>query len=170
MIAFLLPALSVFCLRVVDVTLYTLRLMMVMRGRKALAWIFGFLQSFVFVLALQAVLKDVSDWGKMLGYAAGFATGIITGMWLEGRLAVGYTHLRVISPRRGVELAERLREEGYAVTEISGMGRDGTVNLLNCSVLRKYAVRVEDLIQQIDPEAFITAEAVHKVGGGFWGS
>ena len=167
-VAILLSAVPIFLLRVVDVTLYTVRLMMVVRGRKALAWIFAFFQSFVFVTALRLVLSDLGDWAKYLGYAAGFATGILTGMWLESRMAVGYTHLRVMSPRRGAELAERLREAGYAVTEIGGIGRDGAVNILNCSVLRKQAGQVESIVQQVDPEAFMTAENVRQVDGGFW--
>jgi len=166
--ALLLSAIPIFLLRVVDVTLYTVRLMMVVRGRKVLAWIFAFCQSFVFVSALRMVLSDMGDWAKYLGYAAGFATGILTGMWLEARLAVGYTHLRVVSPRRGAELTERLRQAGFAVTEISGIGRDGAVDILNCSVLRRQAGQFESLVQQIDPDAFMTAEDVRKVDGGFW--
>jgi uncharacterized protein YebE (UPF0316 family) len=164
----LLSAVPIFLLRVVDVTLYTVRLMMVVRGRKALAWIFAFFQSIVFVTALRLVLSNLGDWAKFLGYAAGFATGILTGMWLESRMAVGYTHLRVMSPRRGAELAERLREVGFAVTEIAGMGRDGAVNILSCSVLRKQAGQFEAIVEQVDPEAFMTAENVRQVDGGFW--
>jgi len=163
-----LAAIPIFFLRMVDVSLYTVRLMMVVRGRKVLAWIFAFLQSFVFVSALRLVLSDLGDWAKYLGYAAGFATGILTGMWLEGRLAIGYTHLRVVSPRRGAELTERLREAGFAVTEIAGIGRDGAVDILNCSVLRKQTGQFVALVQQIDPDAFMTAEDVRKVDGGFW--
>jgi uncharacterized protein YebE (UPF0316 family) len=163
-----LAAIPIFFLRMVDVSLYTVRLMMVVRGRKVLAWIFAFLQSFVFVTALRLVLSDLGDWAKYLGYAAGFATGILTGMWLEGRLAIGYTHLRVVSPRRGAELTERLREAGFAVTEIAGIGRDGAVDILNCSVLRKQTGQFVALVQQIDPDAFMTAEDVRKVDGGFW--
>jgi uncharacterized protein YebE (UPF0316 family) len=167
--ALLLSAIPIFFLRLVDVSLYTVRLMMVVRGRKVLAWVFAFFQSFVFVTALRMVLSDMGDWAKYLGYSAGFATGILTGMWLEARLAVGYTHLRVISPRRGAELTERLREAGFAVTEIAGIGKDGAVGILNCSVLRRQAGQFESLVQQIDPDAFMTAEDVRKVDGGFWG-
>jgi len=93
----------------------------------------------------------------------------VLGMWIEGRLAIGYTHLRVISPRRGAELAEQLRQAGYAVTEVSGQGKDGMVSLLNCSVLRRKAPGAINLVEQIDPEAFVTAEAVRAVRRGFWG-
>lgn len=169
MSVFFISFLTLFALRLVDITLYTVRIMMVVRGRKGMAWIFGFCQSLVFVTALRAVLSDVGDWGKILGYSAGFATGVITGMWVEGRLAIGYTHLRVISPRRGDELTARLRQAGYAVTEVSGQGKDGMVSVLNCSVLRRKAPEVEDIIEGIDPEAFVTAEAVRSVRRGFWG-
>jgi uncharacterized protein YebE (UPF0316 family) len=89
-------------------------------------------------------------------------------MWIEEKIAVGYTHLRITSPRRGAELAKRLRVEGYAVTEIAAQGKDGMVTLLNCNVLRKKAPEVEEIIIKSDPEAFVTAEAVRSVQRGFW--
>jgi uncharacterized protein YebE (UPF0316 family) len=169
MLEFLISFLTLFGLRLVDISLYTVRIMMVVRGRKRMAWLFGFCQAFVYVLGIRAVLSDLGNWGKIIGYAAGFATGIVVGMWIEGRLAIGYTHLRVISARRGVELAERLRGAGYAVTEVSASGKDGMVTLLYCSVQRRKAPEVEHIAQEVDPDAFITAEAVRSVLRGFWG-
>lgn len=169
MLEFFSTALVIFSLRVVDVSLYTVRILMVVRGRKQLAWLFGFCQAFVFVIALRDVLSNTGDWGKILGYAAGFATGLIMGMILEERLAIGYTHLRVISARRGAELTERLRTAGFAVTEVSGHGKDGVVDVLNCTLRRKRSKEVQEIIKQIDPQAFITAQAVRTVQRGFWG-
>jgi uncharacterized protein YebE (UPF0316 family) len=162
-------ALIVFALRLVDITLYTLRIFMVVRGRKGMAWLFGFFQAFVFVNAMRMVLSDLGNWWKILGYAAGFATGMILGMWIEGRLAIGYTHLQVISSRHGAELCEHLRGAGYGVTEFSGMGKDGVVTILDCNIQRKNSVRITEIIQEIDPDAFVTAEAVRSVRRGFWG-
>ena len=168
MIPLLQSALLIFILRVVDVGLSTLRMFMVMRGRKALAWLFGFIQAFVFVLALKEVLTDIGNWFNMVGYAAGFATGNVVGMLIEERLAIGHTHLRIISSRRGSEIAEHLREAGYAVTEVSGRGRDGTVTLLNCSVLRKKVEDVRLLVEKVDIDAMVTSEDMHPVRRGFW--
>lgn len=163
-------ALWIFVLRVVDVALATLRMLLIIRGRKALAWIVGFVGAFVFVIAIREVLTNLDNWLNVIGYAAGFATGNVAGMWLEERLAIGYTHLRVISPQYGQAIAERLREAGFAVTEISGRGRDGAVTLLNCSVLRKDGDQVQRLINDVDPNAFITAEDVRRVRHGYWRS
>lgn len=162
-------ALIIFFLRMLDITLYTMRITMVVRGRKLYAWGFGFSQAIVFVFAIRAVLVGLDNWLNMVGYAAGFATGNVVGMLIEGKLAIGITHLRVVSPRRGAELAEQLRASGYAVTEVAGRGLQGVVEVINCSVRRREATHVTRLIAEIDDQAYITAEEVRLVWQGFWG-
>ncbi len=158
----------IFVLRVSDMTLDTLRVLVVMRGKKAIAWLLGFFQAAIFVLAISSVLKDLNNIVNVFGYAAGFATGNVIGMLIEERLAIGHTHLRIVSSRRGSAIADRLREEGYAVTEVAGRGKDGMVTVLNCSVLRKNVDRVRKIINTVDADAFITAEDVRPVRRGFW--
>ena len=51
----------IFGLRVTDMTLDTLRVLFVMRGRKLNAWILGFFQALVFVIAISTVLRDLSN-------------------------------------------------------------------------------------------------------------
>lgn len=160
--------LLIFSLRIVDISLYTLRFMMVVRGRKGLAWLFALCQSMVFVLAIRAVLADRDNVYNLIGYSAGFATGLVVGMVLEGKLAIGYTHLRVISPGKGAAICERLREGGFAVTEVPARGRDGAVTVVNCSVLRRDAPHAIELISSVDSEAFVTLENVRSMQKGFW--
>jgi uncharacterized protein YebE (UPF0316 family) len=42
------------------------------------------------------------------------------------------------------------------------------VSMINCSVLRKQVDTVHQLVNEIDPEAFITAEDVRSIRHGFW--
>jgi uncharacterized protein YebE (UPF0316 family) len=107
-----MQVLAIFLLRVIDVGLATVRLMMVSRGYKAAVWGLGFLSALIFVTTIRPLIGHLDDWAKLLGYAGGFATGIVVGLLIEERMAVGYTHLRIISPRRGSALAERLRGKG----------------------------------------------------------
>ena len=158
----------IFALRVSDMSLDTLRVLVVMRGRKGIAWVLGFFQSAIFVLAISSVLQNLDNPLNMIGYAAGFATGNVLGMLIEERIALGHMNLRIVSSRLGSAIAERIRGEGYAITEIPGRGKDGMVSLLTCSVLRKNVDRVYKIVNQVDPEAFITAEDVRPVRRGFW--
>jgi uncharacterized protein YebE (UPF0316 family) len=164
----ILGALLIFVLRVSDMTFDTLRLLFVVRGKKLLAWALGFCQSVIYVFAISSVLSNLNNPLNIAGYAAGFATGNVIGMLIEERLAIGHTHLKIISSRRGSAIAEKLRGVGYAVTEIPARGKDGMVTLLDCSVLRKDVDRVETVILEIDPDAFITAEDLRPRRHGFW--
>lgn len=158
----------IFLLRVMDMTLDTLRVLVVMRGRKSIAWVLGFFQALIFVLAISSVLSNLDNPLNVVGYAAGFATGNVVGMWIEEKLAIGHIHLNIVSSRLGSAVAEQLRAAGYAVTEIPARGKDGMVALLNLSVLRKNVAQVHKLVNEIDSDAFITAEDVRPVRRGFW--
>ncbi len=165
--AFLI-ALGIFALRVCDMSLDTIRVLFVVRGRKKLAWMLGFLQSLIFVVAISTVLSNLTSPLSIIGYAAGFATGNVVGMYIEERLAIGHIHLTVVSPSRGAAVADILRQNGYAVTEISGRGMTGTVSLLHVDVVRRKLDEVETLILEADREAFVTAEDVRPIRRGFW--
>lgn len=168
MLSFFLAGLTIFALRVVDISIATLRLKMIVSGRKLLAWILGFFQATIFISVISTVLQDISEWNRVIGYAAGFATGLIVGMTIESKMALGYTRLRIISPRLGSRIAETLRESGYGSTEIPAHGKDGTVDLIDCFVPRRQTNQVIKLIDSIDKNAFITAESVRTVQHGFW--
>lgn len=163
-----LAAVTIFGMRVTDMSLDTLRVLFVMRGRKGFAWVLGFFQAMVFVLAISSVLSNLENPLSIVGYAGGFATGNVLGMFIEERLAIGHVLISIISPRWGAAIAEKLRDEGYAVTEIPARGRDGMVTMLSCSVLRKKVAGVRSLVQSLDQDAFITAEDVKPVRRGFW--
>lgn len=163
-----LGALGIFALRVSDMTLDTLRLLFVVRGKKTIAWILGFCQSVIFVIAITSVLQNLDNPLNVIGYAAGFATGNVVGMFIEERLAIGHVQLSIISSGRGPALAEALRQAGFAVTEIPARGKDGVVSMLSISVRRREVEQVEEIIRQQDPSAFVIAEEVRPIRRGFW--
>ena len=164
----LVGTLVIFILRVLNMALDTLRMLFTLRGMKLLSWVVGFMVSLIYVLLLTSVLSNLNNPLYIIAYAAGFATGGVVGMWIEERLAIGFTNIQVISPRRGVVMAQKLREGGYAVTEIPARGKDGMVSMLSLSVRRKQVLDVEKIINECDEAAFVTSEDVHPVRRGFW--
>ena len=67
----ILAGLFVFVMRVTDMSLDTLRLLFVMRGRKLLASLIGAIQATVFILAVSAVLSGPLNVWTVLGYTPG---------------------------------------------------------------------------------------------------
>jgi uncharacterized protein YebE (UPF0316 family) len=120
------------------------------------------------VLAITSVLSHLNNPLNVIGYAAGFATGNVVGMLIEERLAIGHILLQIVSSRRGAALSQVLRNAGYGVTEIPARGRDGVVSMLSASVLRKDVSKIEALVHENDPDAFMTSEDVRPMRRGFW--
>jgi uncharacterized protein YebE (UPF0316 family) len=161
-------ALVIFCLRVVDMSLDTMRILFVVRGSRLLSWLSGFFQSALWVLAITSVLGALDNPLLLLAYAGGFATGNVVGMWLEGQIAVGHGHMRIMSSSRGSAIAAAIREAGYAATELPGRGKDGTVSVIDCSVRRRHVQQLRRQVQEIDPLAFVTVQEIRPLYRGYW--
>lgn len=164
----ILIILIIFLLRVSDMSLDTIRVLFVFRGKKTLAWILGFFQSLLFVIAITSVLANLDNFLNIIAYAAGFATGNVLGMIIENRLAVGHINMTIFSPMAGPRIADALRNAGFAVTEVSGRGRNGMVSVLHVAILRKRVEEVETIVLEMDNEAFVTAQDVRPIRRGFW--
>ena len=158
----------IFILRLLNMAVDTVRALMVMRGRKPIVWLLGFIQTMIYVVVLNTIIQDLGNWINLLMYAAGFASGNVIGMWVEERMALGHAHVQIISTQLGTAIAERLRQDGYAVTEFSGRGRDGTVTLISAAVLRKNIEIVRSIMEKVDESAFISAENLNPIRRGYW--
>ena len=163
-------AFGIFTARLVNIAIDTLRFMFTLRGKSGIAWILGFVESVLFVVVIGSVLTNIGNPLNVIGYAAGFATGNVVGMAIEKRLAIGFTHFTIISRDHSTEIADKLRNEGYGVTEIPARGRESNFMLVDCHVRRKQADEVEELALNVDPKAFITAEEVTPRRSGIWRS
>ena len=54
------------------------------------------------------------------------------------------------------------------MTELAGRGKNGTVSVILTNVFRKDVDRLETIILETDPEAFVTREDVRPMRRGFW--
>jgi uncharacterized protein YebE (UPF0316 family) len=163
-----LAGLFVFLMRLMDMSLDTLRLLFVMRGRKLLSGLIGAIQATVFILAVSAVLSGPLNAFTVAGYALGFGAGVIVGMYAEERLAIGYSYLRAYSPTNGKAIADALRASGHAVTEFTARGKDGLLTVVNCVVARRDAPHAREIVEKIDPNAFITIDEARSLERGYF--
>lgn len=163
----ILGGLLIFCLRLTDVTLGTLRILMTVRGRKPLAALIGFVEVTIFVVAISQVVRNATNIWSVLGYSGGFAAGTLVGMTIEERLALGFTVVRIMSTNLENKLAEALRALGFGVTEMSGQGLRGTVEILEVVVQRHDLPKVLQTIDHVDSKAFVTVEETRRVYRGY---
>jgi uncharacterized protein YebE (UPF0316 family) len=162
----LLPLL-IFGLRTIDLTISTVRMLFVVRGRRAYAWALGLVQAILFIASIAGVLGNLQNPLNLVAYAIGFATGSVLGIMIEAWLAPGHSLLRIISAKRGSTILEALHGEGRGATEVSGQGMLGAVSLILCYVPRRDIDRVTQTVVENDPEAFITVDHVRQLRGGW---
>jgi uncharacterized protein YebE (UPF0316 family) len=82
-------ALIIFGLRVVDVSMGTVRMILGVRGYRGQAATIGFFEVLIWLIAVGAALQHLTSILHIVGYAGGFAVGNYAGIWLESRFALG---------------------------------------------------------------------------------
>ncbi|MCO6439415.1 MAG: DUF2179 domain-containing protein [Phycisphaerae bacterium] len=145
--------------RIGDVSLGTMRTISVVQGRAFLAWMLGFFEVLIWVLAASKVLNNLESPFYIVAYAFGFACGNYIGVKLEGYVAFGRQVVRVFS-HRGAELAALLRDRGHLVTTFEGQGREGHVSLLFIETRRRLTPRLLREAAQADPGCFYMVDDI----------
>lgn len=157
--------LIIFVLRIFDVSLATIRMLLAVRGIRAIAPLIGFFEVLIWLTAVGTAIQHLDSPLHLVGYAGGFATGTLVGMLLEEKLAFGMATVRIVSRHGGVELAEALRARGFGVTEFAGHGREGSVEVVYAVLRRRELANVFSEVAAWDPDAFVTVEeprAIHR--------
>jgi uncharacterized protein YebE (UPF0316 family) len=149
--------------RIMDVSLDTIRVILVSKGYKKLAPFIGFFQVLIWIITITRIMENLDNWLTYIGYAGGFALGTYFGMILEEKLALGYELVRVVTRSEAARLIEELRKRGYPVTAVKGHGKEGEVGILFVVLSRKSIRDVVDLIKEFNPKAFYTIEDMRFV-------
>ena len=153
----------IFLMRIADVSLGTVRAILVMRSYAALAGLIGFFEVLLWIAAAGSVLGNLDRWYLAVAYAAGFGTGNVIGIWLEAKLAMGNELVRAISTNVHVRLAERLRARGYSVVRLEGTGAQALpVEVVFVVERRRNVPALIQVIEDADPEAVCSLSDVRS--------
>lgn len=155
----------IFFARICDVSLGTVRMMLVVSGHRWISAGLGFFEVMIWVFAVGGAIKYLDQPLAVLGYAGGFAAGVLVGMFIEDQLAFGLRMVRVISTDKTINVADKLRDAGYRVTRVDGSGKSGPVEIAFLVVRRRKLDEVRDVIREVAPEAFVTVERVDRASG-----
>jgi uncharacterized protein YebE (UPF0316 family) len=158
----------VFFARILDVSLGTLRINFIGKGKRLLPPLLGFAEVFIWIVVISRLVKDVSNLVGYLAYAAGFATGTYVGMLIEKRLAIGTLIVRAIVSGETDELVRCLKEAGYGVTFFNAQGATGPVKVIYTVIKRKELGDIARLLQANHPHVFYTVEEARAASEGIF--
>lgn len=163
----LLPIL-IFFARICDVSIGTMRIIFVTKGKRSIAPILGFFEVLIWITAISKIMQNLDHYVNYVAYAAGFATGNLVGMIIEEKLAVGIQMVRVFAHERGSELVQILNSNGYGATVVEAFGARKQVHLIYTIVQRNELSDVLALINRFNPKAFYTIEDIRSVNEGIF--
>lgn len=168
--AWYIPVL-IFLARICDVSISTVRTILMLSGARVLPAMLGAVEVTIWVLAVGGVIMYLPSHPlALVAYASGFGTGVLVGMTIEDRLALGYRVVRVICPHsnlpQGKSLSDALREQGYPVTRVDASGRSGPVEMAFMVIRRRDLRRLREQIDEIAPDSFVTVERADTPSGG----
>ncbi len=158
----ILPIL-IFLARLTDVSLSTLRIVLVTMGKRSIAPLIGFIEAFIWLLAIGQIMQNLTNIMSYMAYAGGFAMGTYLGMWIEQRIALGIVMVRIITGKTADDLISKLKETNYRFTHLRAEGKYGDVGVVFSIVKRKQLPKFLHLINTHNPNAFYTIENIRHV-------
>ncbi len=164
---YVVPAL-IFIARIFDVSIGTIRIILVARDRRALAAMLGFVEVLIWLAAISQIVSNLNHVVNYIAYAAGFAAGTYIGMTIERRIAIGTMLVRIITPRQSERLQRELNARGYRFTSVPAEGSKGPVTVLFTIVARSALGKLQTLLKQVEPGAFYTVEDIRLANQSYY--
>lgn len=155
-------------INIVYVSFFTIRMILTLKGRRYLAAMISTVEVVIYVVGLGLVLDNLNEIQNLVAYAVGYGIGVIVGMKIEEKLALGYITVNVITTEQNVDLPGILREKGYGVTNWAANGLEGDRMAMQILTPRKYELKLYQTIKELDPKAFIISYEPKTIHGGFW--
>ena len=162
-----LTALGIFGLRIIDVSLGTVKLLYMVRGQRTITALLAFCESCVWLISAALVFGQLDNIWNMVGFAVGFATGTAVGMTIERWIGSGHVLVRIMTKDQGPDLLHGLRERGFGLTAVQAEGTEGPLKVVLVVARRKRTAEALRLVKELDKDAFVTIDPVSPAAGGY---
>ena len=164
-----LLCLKIFFVRIIDVSLGTIRTKVTVKDRRLIASLIGFIEVFVwFVIVKEALNTDETSLFVAISYALGFSTGTYIGSYLSNKYIKGNFGVQVITSKE--ILIKKLRNVGYAVSviDVKGHYEDIEQFMLFIEIDKHDFKHLKDFIKLYDKKAFIVVNETKYVQNGYF--
>lgn len=159
--------LLIITINVVYVSLFTLRVLLVIKNYRVLASVLSIGEVFVYLMGLTLVLDNLDKPINIAAYCLGWGLGVYTGSRIEQKLALGYVVYEVVVDSLEQEMPNKLRNKGYGVTSWIADGKDGKRLVMKILSKRNKERKLHDFIISVAPKAFIISYEPTHINGGF---
>lgn len=161
--------LVVFIARIVDTSLSTMATVFVVKDKTAYAVIASFIQVFVWFLVVREALNSVENAFLIaLSYSAGYACGVMVGMYLSDRFVTSNVSVNIVVKQKK-EVVDALVNNNFAVSVSRIKGKDLISNkyMIFVATTNKKLPLLKRIVTENDSRAFIVVSENKYVVGGY---
>ncbi len=149
----LLLCLKVFFARFIDVSLGTVKMMFIVKGRKLISTSIAFVEIIIwFIAAKEAITTSNSSLIIILSYALGYATGTYIGTIINEKFISGVLLIQVISSTLGKREISKIKKQQFGVSAVETIDKK---YMLFISVEKKRLKECIEYLKTLDKNAFI---------------
>lgn len=166
----LLLCFKIFGVRILDVSLGTIRTIVSVKGKSKIAALIGFVEVFVwFIIVREALNTDVESIWIAISYAGGFAAGTLIGGILSDHFIQGNLSVQIITSSENEKLIACLREKGYGVSvmDIRGHDEKSPKYMLFIEINKHRLSDLQALVKKYDDKAFVVVNETKYVQNGY---
>lgn len=167
----LLLCFEIFFARLIDVSLGTVRTVIVVKGKNFLGSLLGFIEVTVWFLVVQQALSSANNnIFVVISYSLGFAVGTYIGGKLSKKLIRSKLEVQVITSNNVGDMIDKIRHSGYAVSILKLESLDDVDKyMLFLEVDSNKFEILKNIIKEYDDKAFIVVNETIFVHNGYFG-
>ncbi len=162
---------KIFLVRIIDVSLGTIRTVLTIKDKIVLASVIGFFEVLVWFLIVKDALNSTDNSILIaMSYALGFATGTYVGGILAKRFTShGTLSVQIIIDKEDRMLIDLLHKKGYAVSVLHVSGYHEASKLLLFLEIDSFQLaEIRKIVNTVNDKAFIVVNDSKAVYNGYF--
>ena len=157
---------KIFLARILDVSIATVRTLIMVKGKIWITTILAFFEVFIwFIIAREALITEIDSIFIPISYSLGYATGTFLGSYICNKFISSIIGVQIIVKNNKKQLINAIKKNGFAVSVLDL--KNNKNGLLICEINNKKEQELIKLVKKYDNNAFIIVNDTKYIQNGF---
>lgn len=161
--------LKIFFVRILDVSIGTIRTIITVKGKSLIASIVGFFEIFIwFIIVREALNTDINSIWIAISYSLGFATGTYIGSFISNKFINSNCGVQIVTSNQ--KLIHIIRNNGFGVTVVEATHENNNQEnyVLFVETTNKSIKKLKEIVNSYEDKIFMVITETKAVHNGYF--